>query len=347
MRKILSFCKKSVLFYTIVYTIFFIMFKYACNQLFGIEYRCWVYLVASACIGIGIFVGIIQIICLIPKKVRVIKLILNTVFVLAVLYISPIILLGFAFAYTPEHHVEKNGEKYIASVYAFLRVRVEYQKDVSFCFKGYKVEFVEDYGKGGYDPFERETEYEAVSSTWENKGTKLVVQMQEKIEEEKKPEKTPKQAMQEGTLAYERWENPRTGKKICIMDYAMGQEVIQIFQTEDGGESWKYVLETENQALWVHYDSKFWFYNAQVGFIYDPGRAGAMDSKASVLQTNDGGKNFVEIALSKDKREIYFDGLPYEENGRLILDAHYYQRNEKKEIQYQSIDNGATWKRKN
>lgn len=154
MGKILAFCKRSILLYTVIYIIFFILFKVFCNHILGIEYRNWVYFVAEACIVIGGIVGIIQLVWQIPKKP--IKITLVVLLTLALVYISPVILLFNAFAYVPEHHIEKDGKQYLACVHAFLHVNVNYHKDYGFCFKGYQVEFSENYGKGGYDPFERE-----------------------------------------------------------------------------------------------------------------------------------------------------------------------------------------------
>ena len=144
MQKILSFCKRSILLYTVIYIIFFILFKVFCNHILGIEYRNWVYFVAEACIGIGGIAGIIQLICQIPKKP--IKITLIVLLILALMYISPVILLFNAFA----------------CVHAFLHINVNYHKDYGFCFKGYQVEFSENYGKGGYDPFEREEMPESI-----------------------------------------------------------------------------------------------------------------------------------------------------------------------------------------
>jgi len=251
-----------------------------------------VYLTSFSCIGIGGFVGMIQLFCWIPNKV--LKSILIILFVLACIWNSPIILLVAAFGYVPEHSVEKNGERYIASVYAFLDVRVEYQKEISFCFKGYEVEWEEDYGEGGFDPFTTEMEHTPISTT-DKKKQKVESPKKEEIEQKTETielEKQNQQSIQEAEIAYEKWEDDKKGKKICIMDYAMGKEAIQIFQTEDGGENWVLTLETENQALWVHYHSSFWFYTDQVGFIYDPGRDGVSDAKASLLLTLDGRKEF-------------------------------------------------------
>jgi len=59
------------------------------------------------------------------------------------------------------------------------------------------------------------------------------------------------------------------------------------------------------------------------------------------------GKNFEEVVLSKETEEIYIEGLPYEEDGKLILDIHYYEQGEKKARKYQSMDHGVTWIEKN
>lgn len=60
------------------------------------------------------------------------------------------------FTYAPEHIIEKENKKMVAYVYSFLQVRVEYYDYVNIFMRGNQLKIEEDYGNGGYDPFERD-----------------------------------------------------------------------------------------------------------------------------------------------------------------------------------------------
>lgn len=62
----------------------------------------------------------------------------------------------FAFSYEPEHVVEKDGKRMVAYVNSFLQVNVYYFDYVNPFIRGSQIRISEDYGNGGYDPFERE-----------------------------------------------------------------------------------------------------------------------------------------------------------------------------------------------
>lgn len=60
------------------------------------------------------------------------------------------------YAFTePEHIVEKDGKKMVASVDSFLQVTVGYYDYINPFIRGNKIRIYEDYGNGGYDPFEQ------------------------------------------------------------------------------------------------------------------------------------------------------------------------------------------------
>lgn len=63
---------------------------------------------------------------------------------------------AFAFSYNPEHIVEKDGKKMVAYVNSFLHVRVEYYDYLNSIVRRPQVKITEDYGRGGYDPFEKD-----------------------------------------------------------------------------------------------------------------------------------------------------------------------------------------------
>lgn len=65
-------------------------------------------------------------------------------------------LLSLVFSYCPEHKAEKDGKPMLAVVNSFLRVRVTYYDYKNFLVLGTGPGILEDFGKGGYDPFKRE-----------------------------------------------------------------------------------------------------------------------------------------------------------------------------------------------
>lgn len=60
------------------------------------------------------------------------------------------------FTHTPEHVVEKDGRTMVACVDSFLQVEVRYYEYVNSFVMESGIAIREDYGNGGYDPFERE-----------------------------------------------------------------------------------------------------------------------------------------------------------------------------------------------
>lgn len=49
---------------------------------------------------------------------------------------------------------KKDGKKMVARVNSFMKVRVEYYDYINPFVRGNKMKIEEDYGEGGYDPFE-------------------------------------------------------------------------------------------------------------------------------------------------------------------------------------------------
>ena len=61
------------------------------------------------------------------------------------------------FGHQPEHRVEKDGRIMLARVDSFLQVEVRYYDYVNALVRGSSTLIHEDYGNGGYDPFEWDT----------------------------------------------------------------------------------------------------------------------------------------------------------------------------------------------
>ena len=63
-------------------------------------------------------------------------------------------LLGFVFSMKPEHVMDRDGTRMVAVVNSFLQVTVGYHVYQNFLIMGKDIVIYEDYGNGGYDPFE-------------------------------------------------------------------------------------------------------------------------------------------------------------------------------------------------
>lgn len=102
------------------------------------------------------FLILIQIVIIIYTSVKS-KILKGTIIITSI--IGSIIfflysLLILAFMYNPEHIIEKENKKMVACVNSFLQVRVAYYDYVNYFVRGNQVRISEDYGSGGYDPFE-------------------------------------------------------------------------------------------------------------------------------------------------------------------------------------------------
>lgn len=102
------------------------------------------------------FLILIQIVIIIYTSVKS-KILKGTIIITSI--IGSIIfflysLLILAFMYNPEHIIEKENKKMVACVNSFLQVRVAYYDYVNCFVRGNQVRISEDYGSGGYDPFE-------------------------------------------------------------------------------------------------------------------------------------------------------------------------------------------------
>lgn len=62
----------------------------------------------------------------------------------------------FTFTYQPEHIIEKDGKQMVAYVDSFLDVNIYYYDYINPVVRGSQLKIYENYGSGGYDPFNRE-----------------------------------------------------------------------------------------------------------------------------------------------------------------------------------------------
>jgi len=142
-KKILTSCKKSILFYTVIYIIIFIVSKVILNAL-GMKYMQYINYFSIILVLIGIISGVIQIFVNSKSKNLRICIIIFSIFIIGIMLIgSPIILL-FIGLLPPEHIVEKDNKKYVAYVYSWLDTRVEYYDYINFFLMG-NTERIEDF----------------------------------------------------------------------------------------------------------------------------------------------------------------------------------------------------------
>ena len=106
----------------------------------------------------GFIVGIIQLLLKIKKKI--VKIILISTFIMLFLISTSIIYFFGAFGYTPEHVVEKGGQKFVAYVSGFKRTYVNYQDYKNIFVVENQKRIEEYYGKGGFDTIENKYGYE-------------------------------------------------------------------------------------------------------------------------------------------------------------------------------------------
>lgn len=155
MKKILKQIKNHILLSTIIMVVAFIAICFV-NKLFGVMFRQWVYLAIILIAIIGSIIGIIQIIRKRNKYIKILLIVFLVSIFIFIIAFWPIILLGVAFSYEPEHVIEKDNKKYVAYVESFLKVNVYYYDYINFFLVGNKVKIHEFYGNGGYDPFDGE-----------------------------------------------------------------------------------------------------------------------------------------------------------------------------------------------
>lgn len=143
MEKIINRCKKSILFYTVIYIIIFILSRKLLNTM-GMQYRQNVNYLSIILILIGIISGVTQIFMTSKSKSLKICIIIFAILIVGImLLISPIILLSIALL-PPEHIVGKEDKKYVAYVYSWHDTRVEYYDYINFLLMG-NVERIEEF----------------------------------------------------------------------------------------------------------------------------------------------------------------------------------------------------------
>ena len=115
--------KSNILFSVFVYAVGFIFLLFIMSFL-KLNFRQWVYIASFIIVGLGGIIGVFQLLFKIKKKG--LKILLSIIFIIALIFISPYVLLISVFAYQPEHIVEKDDKKMIAYVNGFMDTYVTY-----------------------------------------------------------------------------------------------------------------------------------------------------------------------------------------------------------------------------
>lgn len=361
MKKFLNKMKKSILFYTLTIIIIFVV-PLPVLDLLNIQYRQWVYYFMILLSITGLFASTIQIAL---KKNKIVKIIIGICIILTIIILTSfwkLFILVFAFTYTPEHIIEKDGKKYVANVVAFLHVDVYYYDYINFFLKSSKIKIHEYYGKGGYDPFEGEfsqripIEYTCyddegniikTNKNYNNKTNDSNSNNENSninIEENENNYKTEK-------ILYEKEINNTTSIRIVYFTSTLGQKsLIGTKKTKDGGITWEEQSENDKDYITINDGAKFIFLDENIGFINNLEPFWTNSNTISLLVTNNGGKSFNNakiICPEFIKSELYINETPYIENGILKFKAYttnYNYSSADGYYEFYSDDNGQNWK---
>lgn len=325
MSKVFNKIKNNLFLSTVIFILIFLFISfilYKCDILF----RQWVYYLIGLIIYIGSIGGLIQLIRKI--KYKILKAIITFIFILLVILSLLILAILFIFGHQPEHVINKDNNKYVAYVRAFLNVDVTYYDYINFFLRGSKPRISEGYGKGANDPFvEEHKEKEPVSTYYYNydENGNRIYETSENNNTNNNDFETKKDTISNYTTddINHFWLGNSLGYRVDIVDCAMGYEAIKIYRTEDSGKNWTSQINSEVGTLAVHYNSTFSFINDNLSFIHDPGRDGVETEYGTLMVSTDSAKTYTECIIEHPKsikeKNLIVSGLPTYENNELIL----------------------------
>lgn len=369
MRKFLDKIKFNILVYTILYELVFILLKLILNAC-GIEFMQWIYNINLIIVGIGFLAGILQIIIKAEHtSTRICTIVCLGCILSVTLMFWQIPVLFYVAYFPPEHIVEKEGRKMVGYVRAFLRTEVDYYDYYNVFFRGKYRLIEEDYGKGGFDPFNEKTDYkhEIQQTTYYDKNGKVIDAISNNSVANI-PIKDSHSAnvnhmdnsildkninhVSKDDILYEKQIHPNTRIRVINLGAILAQKsIVRIEKSTDDGQTWLSVHENSEEAIQIHNGAEFVFINEKVGFINDPGLAGTDGENSGLMVTTNGGKTFETANIihpnTIEERNLLVKGVPYEEQGILKIEIYtinYSKNPEKTYYEFTSKNNGKDWK---
>ena len=135
--------------------------------------------------------------------------------------------------------------------------------------------------------------------------------------------------------------------RLRLIDYISSKDIVVIEKSIDNGASFNNILENDDKYLTINRDAEVTFVNENIGFIFDLGLLGKGDRYKNFLVTTDGGESFNDVSITisgyGDLDYYYINNLPYLKNDKLVLTVSIPDRNDLKEIELVSNDDGLTF----
>lgn len=378
MKEIINKYKFNIFIYTIIYLVIFVIIKLILYE-YGMEFMQCVYNF-SVCITIlGFVAGMLQ--AMIRANEKSTKICIAICLACITFFLA--IFGAFYIAFLPpehiveEHALKKDKKQMVGYVRAFLSTRVDYYDYYNILVRGKYRLIEDDYGKGGFDPFEEKLGYkhEVLETRLYDKEGKLTFthnyNMKQNVTvidsnnniingyDNTKHEsdiknydsnKLPSNVAKENIL-YEKDINGIKKIRVAYLESILAQRsIVRIEKTEDSGKTWFSVHETSDNYIQIHNGAEFVFIDENIGFINDPGLAGTDSENGGLKITTDGGKTFGNTNIihprSIEERDLFVKGVPYEENGKLkvkIYTINYNKEPEKTYYEFISKDKGKNW----
>lgn len=349
LKKLFSKAKTTVLFYVVMFIVFLVLFHLILS-LFNIQFRQWVYYLAGIVTTVGIFIGLFKLENITNKIIQVIVTICTVVGLIA----TPIILLYSVFLYTPEHILEKDNNKYVAKVHSFKHVNVYYYDYINFFLVGNTVRIHENYGSGGYDPFDgRHDNYTPQTYCYYDKDGNIIktnnIRYYKTSDSYNTNQSNKTELLQESDILYEKVINNNTIIRVINKESILAQRsIISIEKTTNGGQTWEKQIP---EGMQIHNRAKFIFLDENIGFINDPGLAGTDGENRGLLVTTNGGKTFTSANIlhpeNIEEKNLFVSDVPYIENNMLkvkIYTINHAKNQAKTFYEFCSVDKGLSWK---
>lgn len=344
MKKIYNTIKRSILFYTVIYLIIFIISKFIIN-LIGFDYMKKIYISSTIIIILGIIASIIQ--TLIKNKSMKKKIISTIIYLIIIV----VLLIFYTFIFfvssmlVPEYIIDKDNNKYVAYVYSWIDTRVEYYDYINFFIRGSKKKIQENYNNVGKDVLSAEVKKIYTPDNtyyYDYKGN--IISKNSNINSNKvKNTQSNELINTSSNILYENKISNNVVIRVISVEDLLGQKsAIQIEKSINSGLT----FEVQSRGTIIHNGAEIGFINENVGFINDFGLQG----ENTFLVTTDGGKTFKNSNIIHpdiiEEKNLLVKGVPYIENKILKLQVYtvnHAKSPSKTYYTFYSNDNGLNW----